>query len=239
MGAQAGKLSVAERTALIERYLAGESMTRLAPEFGVTRQAIGGLLCRRGIPVRPQAKLTEMQRVEAAQRYIRGQTCEQIAADFGVSGVAILGVLNRRGVPVRRRCTVWHNAFDEITPESAYWCGFLFADGNVHRRSLQQQPVLSVGVAARDLQQIVKLRSFLGSTHKICWQQETSLIPVSCGFHTVVPTALQSRSVRRANLSRACWLQALLARASGWRWVFGLLRQAARQRTQRPVPAVR
>jgi hypothetical protein len=168
MGAQAGKLSVAERTALIERYLAGESMTRLAPEFGVTRQAIGGLLRRRGIPVRPQAKLTEMQRVEAAQRYIRGQTCEQIAADFGVSGVAILGVLNRRGVPVRRRCTVWHNAFDEITPESAYWCGFLFADGNVHRRSLQQQPVLSVGVAARDLQQIVKLRSFLGSTHKIC-----------------------------------------------------------------------
>lgn len=168
MGAQAGKLDDAQRAALIERYLAGESMTSLAPEFGVTRQAIGGLLRRRGIAVRPQAKLTELQRLEAVERYVRGQTCDQIAADFGVSGVAILGVLNRRGVPIRRRCTVRHDALDEVTPESAYWCGFLFADGNVHRRSMRQQPVLSVGVAERDLQQIVKLRSFLGSTHKIC-----------------------------------------------------------------------
>jgi hypothetical protein len=168
VGAQAGKLTEAQRAALIERYLAGESMTRLGPEFGVTRQAIGGLLRRRGIPVRPQAKLTDLQRVEAVERYIRGQTCDQIGADFGVSGVAILDVLNRHGVTIRRRCIVRHDALDEIMPESAYWCGFLFADGNVHRRSMRQQPVLSVGVAARDLQQIVKLRSFLGSSHKIC-----------------------------------------------------------------------
>lgn len=134
----------------------------------MTRPAIAGLLRRRGIAVRPQAKLTELQRVEAVERYVRGQTCAQIAADFGVSGVAILGVLNRQGVPVRRRCIVRHNAFDEITPECAYWRGFLFADGSVHRRSTRQQPVLSVAVAARDLQQIVKFRSFLGSTHKIC-----------------------------------------------------------------------
>lgn len=74
MGSHAGKLSAAQRTALIERYVAGESMTRLAPEFGVTRQAIAGLLRRLGIAVRPQAKLTELQRVEAVERYVRGRT---------------------------------------------------------------------------------------------------------------------------------------------------------------------
>jgi DNA-directed RNA polymerase specialized sigma24 family protein len=99
MDVQVGKLSDTQRAALIERYLAGESMTRLAPEFGVTRPAIAGLLRRRGIAVPPQAKLTELQRVEAVERYLRGQTCAEIATDFGVTGVAILGVLNRRGAP--------------------------------------------------------------------------------------------------------------------------------------------
>jgi hypothetical protein len=169
------KLADAQRAALIERYLAGESMTRLAPEFGVTRQAIGGLLRRRGIPVRPQAKLTELQRVEAVERYLRGHTCAQIAADFRVSGVAILSVLNRRGVEIRRRCTVRHDALDELTPEAAYWCGFLFADGNVHRVSMTQQPTVGVGVAERDREHLEKLRSFLGSTHKIVVGNRTHL----------------------------------------------------------------
>lgn len=167
MGSHAGKLSAAQRTALIERYVAGESMTRLAPEFGVTRQAIAGLLRRRGIVVRPQAKLTELQRVEAVERYVRGQTCAQIAADFGVTGVAILCLLNRRGVKIRRRCIVRHDALDELTPEAAYWCGFLFADGNVHRVSMTRQPTVGVGVAECDRGHLEKFRTFLGSTHKI------------------------------------------------------------------------
>jgi hypothetical protein len=142
-------------------------MTRLAVEFGVTRQAIGGLLRRRSIPVRPQAKLTDLQRVEAVERYSRGQTCAEIAADFSVSGVAILSVLNRRGVEIRRRCKIRHGAFNELAPEAAYWCGFLFADGNVHRVSLTRQPTVGVDVAERDREHLEKLRSFLGSTHKI------------------------------------------------------------------------
>lgn len=167
MGTQVGKLSDSQRAALIQRYLAGESMTRLAPEFGVSRPAIAGMLRRRGIAVRPQAKLTELQRVEAAERYVRGQTCAEIAADFGVTGVAILGVLNRRGVPIRRRRIVRHQALDELTPEASYWCGFLFADGNVRRVSLTRQPTVGLGVAGYDREHLEKFRSFLGSTHKI------------------------------------------------------------------------
>lgn len=167
IGVQVGKLSDAQRAALIERYLAGESMTRLAPEFGVTRPAIAGLLRRRGIAVRPQAKLTELQRVAAVERYARGQTCAEIAADFGVTGVAILDVLNRRGVPIRRRCTLRNDALDELTPEAAYWCGFLFADGNVRKGSLTRQPTVGLDLAERDREHLEKLRSFLGSTHKI------------------------------------------------------------------------
>jgi len=189
MGTQPGKLSDTQRAALIERYLAGESMTRLAPEFGITRQAISGLLRRRGIAVRPQAKLTELQRIEAVERYISGQTCAQIAGDFGVSGVAILSVLNRRGVESRRRCRIQHSALDELTPEAAYWCGFLFADGNVHRVSTTRQPTVGVGVAERDGGHLEKLRSFLGSTHKIIISKRS---PLSYHFR-VASTQLAER----------------------------------------------
>jgi hypothetical protein len=172
-----GKLNDAQRAALIERYLAGESMTRLAPEFGITRPAIAGLLRRRGIAVRPQVKLTELQRVEAVERYVRGQTCAQIGADFGVSGVAILGVLNRRGVAIRRRCTLRHDVLDELTSEAAYWCGFLFADGNVHRVSMSRQPTVGLSVAECDRGHLEKFRSFLGSTHKIVVGNRSPLPP--------------------------------------------------------------
>jgi hypothetical protein len=162
------KLTEAQRIDVVQRYIAGQSPTRLAAAFGVSRPAVAGLLRRRGITIRTQAKLTEKQRMEAVERYTRGETSTRIAADFGVSGVAILDVLHRRGVAVRGRCTVRHDAFDKLIPDSAYWCGFLFADGNVYvRRNSNQQLVVSVGVAERDRNQLVKLRTFLDSTHKI------------------------------------------------------------------------
>src|SRR5437763_1389966 len=104
------KLTDAQRIDVVQRYIAGQSLTHLAAAFGVSRPAVAGLLRRRGISIRPQAKLTEEQRGEAVERYIRGETSTQIAADFGVSHVAILGVLHRRGVEVRGRCTARHNA---------------------------------------------------------------------------------------------------------------------------------
>jgi hypothetical protein len=184
------KLTETQRIDVVQRYIAGQSLTRLAATFGVSRPAVAGLLRRRGISIRPQAKLTDEQRREAVGRYIRGETSTRIAADFGVSGVAICDLLHRRRVAVRRKCTVRHDALDEIKPESAYWCGFLFADGNVYAyRNSNQQPVPSLGVAERDRGQLIKLRTFLGSTHKI---QEVSGRFPSCQFR-VASTRLAER----------------------------------------------
>lgn len=183
------KLTEAQKIDVVQRYIAGQSLTRLAAAYGVSRPAVAGLLRRRGISIRPQAKLTEKQRREVVERYARGETSTRIAAHFGVSGVAILDVLHGRGVAVRGRCTVRHDAFDELTPEPAYWCGFLFADGNVYvPKNWNQQPVLSVRVAERDRNQLVKLRNFLGSTHKI---NEVSGSHPACQFR--VPSTQLAR----------------------------------------------
>ena len=171
-------LTQAQRAQAVERYGAGESASAIAAGFGVSRQAIAGLLRRRGITLRTQVKLTPSQRDEAVDRYAQGQTSTSIADLFGVTHVTILAVLHSRGVVVRGHCTLRHDALDILTDEAAYWCGFLFADGNVHERS-GYQPVVSVTAAERDRGHLMKLRTFLGSTHAI---SSGSKMPPSCQF---------------------------------------------------------
>ena len=63
------------------------------------------------------------------------------------------------------RCKVRHDALDELTPSAAYWIGFLFADGSISYRG--QSGKVGLRVSERDKDHIVKLRTFLGSTHAI------------------------------------------------------------------------
>jgi hypothetical protein len=56
------------------------------------------------------------------------------------------------------------DAFDVITDESAYWIGFLFADGSADKK---KQWWISARLTASDRGHLAKLRDFLGSTHPI------------------------------------------------------------------------
>lgn len=51
--------------------------------------------------------------------------------------------------------------FDVLTPEVAYWLGFLMADGCVSGNQIQ------LGLAAKDRGHIVKWKEFVGSSNKI------------------------------------------------------------------------
>lgn len=103
--------------------------------------------------------------------YSAGHTATATADLFGVMTNTVLRILRRNGVAARTNseshvgCTLRHDAFDLLTPDAAYWCGFLFADGAVNMRS--GTPMVSVGITAADRRHLEKLRSFLGSTHAI------------------------------------------------------------------------
>lgn len=72
--------------------------------------------------------------------------------------------LTRRFPTRHRKCSLNESAFETITEESAYWIGFLTADGcitqNKHRPN--SQPMLKVNLGLSDLTQLQKLKSFLG-----------------------------------------------------------------------------
>ncbi|MEU1746861.1 hypothetical protein ACPXB5_07600 [Micromonospora arida] len=161
------RLSPAQIAAVVERAQAGESLTRIANSYGVSRQAVRGLLRRRGVPARSREKLTESERSEAVRQYAEGLSVGEVAKNFGFTEPGMRGLLVRRGVVLRKTVhTLRHDAFDRLTPEACYWLGFLFADGCVTYRA-GHLPQISVGLAQRDREHLVSLRTFLGSTSSI------------------------------------------------------------------------
>lgn len=110
-------------------------------------------------------------------RYGTGISVEDIAKLHGISTDKVLTELRRRGVEIRASKTatipLQEDAFDAITPDVAYWVGFLLADVYVgHVEGKTQSTKLAL--AERDLGHIYKFRDFLRSGHAIQRRWNTS-----------------------------------------------------------------
>lgn len=112
-------------------------------------------------------KLSELQKLAACDAYASGDSIRTIAGRLGVDPSSIWSLLKRRGVPLRtyresnRRLRLNDHAFDTVTEESAYFVGFIMADGSVCHRPYSSY--LSVSVTESDRVILDRLRVFLGS----------------------------------------------------------------------------
>lgn len=117
-------------------------------------------------------RLAPTQREEVCQRYIAGKGSPELGREFGVSAQAVCALLQRRGIKrrsqheVQMKCSLNENAFSPPSEASAYWVGFLMADGTVIQRSLNSFEIAIV-LSARDVGHLQAFRCFLGSSHKI------------------------------------------------------------------------
>ena len=68
--------------------------------------------------------------------------------------------------PNRKKYFLNECAFDTITDDSAYWLGFLMADGSIYGRGGRAQ-YLCVELQKRDISHLEELTTFLGSSHPI------------------------------------------------------------------------
>jgi hypothetical protein len=65
-----------------------------------------------------------------------------------------------------RKCTLNESAFSIVTPDSAYWIGYLIADGNVSIK--KGIPVIALHMQEIDKDHLnIKFRAFVGSSHKL------------------------------------------------------------------------
>lgn len=124
-------------------------------------------------------KLSKMQIAESIKRYKDGETLTSISDSYKVSYQAIGGLLKRRGVMIRkptetsRKYELNENVFDYADTEaSAYWIGFLLADGNVSGNAV------SLTLSSKDRNHLIKLKKFLESSHPI-FDYETKGFPYS------------------------------------------------------------
>lgn len=117
-------------------------------------------------------KLSESQKDEICQRYQDGENGTALSKDYHVSDVAIYGILRRRGVKARsqreakRRLALNESAFDTVTEHSAYWAGFLMADGTISP-TRNASTMVKISTSPKDKAHVYAFRDFLGSEHKV------------------------------------------------------------------------
>lgn len=117
-------------------------------------------------------RLTKEEKQIVAQRYKRGWTMQRLADCFKTTRTSICRILKKIGVKARpaARGVYFCNfkAFDVVMEVSAYWAGFLMADGNIGlgRRGGGQQSI-NLCLAAADYNHIVKFKAFMESESPI------------------------------------------------------------------------
>lgn len=103
----------------------------------------------------------KMDDQQVVRLYGEGLSSRQIAKTLGISKPTVLKRLREANVERRpnRRRFFNEEAFSDFTPESCYWAGFLAADGWIDKR----QTTVSVELAIKDRDHLVKLCEFLGA----------------------------------------------------------------------------
>ena len=159
-------LSEAQQATICNMYQSGDSARSIACEMDTCYQMVYKVLKRRGIVVnhpRPTKEATE----KVKSLYLGGSSLNQIAPMFNTGYTTIRRILEKAGIPRRRRVyTANDAAFSEISPESAYWIGFLMADGCIQHPEWGM-PTVKLSLQIRDKDHLEKFKRFLKATYPI------------------------------------------------------------------------
>ena len=112
--------------------------------------------------------------------YAAGSGAPEIAAKYNIDHSIITGWVRKAGGRVRaiseanRRYTLNQRAFATLTEESAYWLGFLLADGSVSAA----RPTLTLALARKDVGHVESFQRFIGTNRPIGLSQRRAVLSV-------------------------------------------------------------
>lgn len=153
---------------IVSEYVAGRDVASIAEQAGVHFATVYKILKRNCVTLRPRVEPIDVE--SAGSRYEAGEKARSIAESFGVCVHVVLKSLREAGIPIRKGGNVAkierEDAFAEIDEYSAYWAGFIMADGCVADPPGRSKRLI-VTLQAGDRGHLVKLAGFLGSTNRI------------------------------------------------------------------------
>lgn len=113
---------------------------------------------------------------EIIGKYEEGKSARQLGFEYGVADVTITSLLKKRDIFIRNRSNakrtnqIKEDVFDTITEESAYWIGFILADGNVYHPKKRSKQ-LNIGLSEKDWEHLEKFKKFIGSNKKLYYNK--------------------------------------------------------------------
>ena len=166
IGAHSYRLAEHQKKKIIVDFQAGIPLPELAEKYDLAISSIHTMLKRRAI-VRPERsrgtwKFSEEQKRNIEEEYKTGVSSYILAKKYKTTDSAILQMLGRRGTKkrtikeTRRRFPVNHNAFSSIDENTAYWVGFLMADGSMRKDRL------ALEIAGKDKCHLIKFANYVG-----------------------------------------------------------------------------
>jgi len=178
---------------------AGKPVARIAQETGRSARGLRLALQKAGVktPNRIQSGamkhiLSDDQEAELCRRYKAGEDAPTLAPSFNISAQYVYKVLIRHKVDRRdksvchKRETMKEDAFQFVSEASAYWAGFLMADGCVTPDSSGlRAPKVGLDLAKADRSAVDDFREFLGSSH-LRWER----------IHKPLPSGTVCESIR-------------------------------------------
>jgi len=152
---------------LVEDYTTGVGgQVVLGRKYGLATSTIYRILKKAGV----QKKTSVVNAVtfdvdEAVRLYESGKTSPEVATLLGVSQRAVWLQLKKRGVKMllgaARYRSLDRSYFSDVNPTSAYFAGFIAADGNISGHTLQ------FGLAPKDTEWLENFRKVVGIPQQV------------------------------------------------------------------------
>lgn len=142
----------ADRKQVVANYVAGASMARAGVTMGIGSTSVQRILRAAGVKGRSIAALSEEDQMKIAQEYESGMSRAELVAKYGLhSKEPLRTAMRKHGIAPhdsggKRKWSFDQDFFRSQTPESAYWAGFIMADGSLCKQGRTWELVLRIDV---------------------------------------------------------------------------------------------
>lgn len=202
------KLDQEQQHELISKYLSGMSSGELSGHFNLSKDAILKYLKRQGVTRRSMSECHKDKSIDTDEiiRLRRlGYSGLRIAKELDIGYVTIIERLRKEKLKLSTmgRTSAYllnEAAFDVITEESAYWIGFLMADGCISQIR-GWTPRVSLSLAIYDAAHVEQFRAFLKSSHRLFFNKQGNAVTLTVASRHLCDTLAAYGVVPRKSLT--------------------------------------